>query len=119
MLARPLAYGAGEGHAIPPESLAELTRSKDPILALWAEFAMAVGNPGDEHARAGLIREAGTAGPRQELARLLLDAMNSPQPKRAELLDRATLWLRTHHPDARKLWQDWSERDGKLVKNPG
>src|SRR5262249_4848677 len=53
-----------------------------------------------------------------ELAAMLLEALRSRQPDRNAALDRATRWMRTHHPQARRLWEGWEERDGVLVRRP-
>ena len=42
VLTRPMAYAATAGHTISRETLAELCRKDDPIIRLWALYALAV-----------------------------------------------------------------------------
>jgi hypothetical protein len=118
LLIRPLAYGAGEGEELPAAPMEALQKDPDPILALWATYARAAMPRGDESAASALARSARDAGPNRELAAMLLDALRSHQPDRNAQLDRATRWLRTHHPGAARLWRTWEERDGRLIRVP-
>jgi hypothetical protein len=118
VLVRPLAYAATRGHAISRELLGELCRKNDPndpIIRLWALYALAVENKPDPQTMIEIERVAGTEGPNRELAQLLLSAVHSDESKRVEILDQATLWLRTHHPEASRLWRGWTVHDRKLV----
>jgi hypothetical protein len=110
LLTRPLAYAAVRGDEVPRRSLDELSRNPDPALALWASFALAAARDGDPAAAGALTREADREGPNRELARLLLAALRAHGDARTILLDQATLWLRTHHPEASQLWADWEVR---------
>jgi hypothetical protein len=119
LLARPLVYAAGAGYSGLYGSLNELTARPDPILRLWAAYARACGPTPEAGAAQALRAEARVDGPRRELARLLETALRAPtDPERLDLLNRATLWLRDHHPEAREIWSGWVERDGRLVRRP-
>ncbi|MBX6314606.1 MAG: hypothetical protein IRY99_17085 [Isosphaeraceae bacterium] len=116
LLVRPLAYAAGEGERLPNAPLDALRHHHDPIIALWATYARSFSQGHTGEALAELRRAAEPGGPHRELAALLLEARQARQPDRNAILDRASLWLRTHHPDALRLWQGWEERDGRLVR---
>ena len=92
-----------------------LTRSSDPAVVLWAKFALAASVDGDAEAGAQLQREAQSPGPYNELAKLLLRALEARYETRAALLVEATLWLRTQQPDAARVWKGWEFRDGRIV----
>ena len=96
LLARPIAYAAGEGEVIPRYTLMELSEHAEPIVALFGTYALAVADSGDQVALAKLQTAAHTDGPNRDFARLLLRAAESAQPKRNETLDEATAWLRTN-----------------------
>ncbi|GIW87767.1 MAG: hypothetical protein KatS3mg108_2091 [Isosphaeraceae bacterium] len=103
LLIRPLAYGA-DSHPLPKAPLDELSGSNDPILALWAAYARAAGRD-DPQARATL--QAESHGDHAQLATILLHALDAPPRSnlRRSWLDAATAWLRDHHPEARRLWE--------------
>ncbi len=115
-LARPLAYAATRGHAISRERLAELCRLDDPVLRLWALYALAVLPRPDPQTTAELEKVAQSAESNHELAELLLAAIPRNEAERLEVLQRATLWNREHHPPTARLWQGWTERDGALLE---
>jgi hypothetical protein len=116
MMARPMAYGVGDGYRIAWEPLDLLRESHDPALALWATYTRAVMAPGDAPAMKALVESASKDGLYQPLAKMLEIASKLEGETRARKLDEATRWLRTHHPEAKLLWEGWTERDGKLVK---
>jgi hypothetical protein len=118
LLTRPLAYASAHGRPVPRESLLELSRHPDPAIALWAQFALAASRDGDPEAGASLEAAAAREGPDRELARLLLDALQDRSEARYATLDRATVWLRTHHPDASRLWAGWEIRGDRLEPRP-
>jgi hypothetical protein len=118
LLSRPLAYAAARGDALPREPLQELSRNPDPTLVLWSEFALAAGSGGDPAAAASIEEAASGGGPDREPAVLLRDALRAPPDLRTELLDRATLWLRTHHSEAARLWAGWEVHGDQLVTRP-
>ncbi len=114
-----LAYGAGRGYSIPREALDELSKSSDPMMAVWADYSLAAlprGEP-DPEATAALERAAGSPGPTGELAGRLLGALRLSRDEAARegRLDEATEWLRHHHPQAAELWRGRAIRDGRVV----
>jgi hypothetical protein len=111
LLARRLAYGAGRGYAIPREALDELARHSDPMIGLWATYALAMlprSSP-DPTVVAELQKAAEAKNPEGELAGLLVTALRGPPAQGEQQLDEATMWLRGHHPQARKIWQGTKE----------
>lgn len=115
LLVRPMAYGVGEGYRIAWEPIDLLRQNPDAAVALWATYTRAVMAPGDASAVEALEREAKKEGPFQSLAVLLDAAARAEGEPRVRKLDEATTWLRTHHPEASKIWEGWSERDGRLI----
>jgi hypothetical protein len=109
LLARPLAYAAAQGVPIPPAPLRELRdRQYDPAISLWAEFALAAAKPPDDDAAAALARAAAAgAAPDNTFARMLQEALRAEGTERIQRLDEASRWLRTHHPEASKVWSGW------------
>lgn len=105
LLARPIALAAGEGIRVPREPIEELASADDPVLAIWANHALAL--LGDAHGRAALMR---VEGPNAELARWLIEALESKGPRRDAALRAATQWLRDHHPDAVAVWNTEAPR---------
>jgi hypothetical protein len=104
VLARRLAYGATRGYAIPEVALEELSKSSDPMIRLWADFSLAM-LPGLETGAAAKLVEAARAGDDNgTLAAMLLAAKNAPTQDRERMLDLATRWLRSHHPQAARIW---------------
>jgi hypothetical protein len=118
-LARPMAYAATRGHAISRERLGELCRLDDPILRVWALYALAVQSRPDPQTAVEIERVAKSSAPQHELAELLLAAIRTDEARRLEILDRATLWNREHHPATARLWQGWAVREGTLVSLAG
>lgn len=118
LLARRLAYGAGRGYAIPREALDELRRQSDPMIRLWATYALAVPpRPDPDPAMAAELEEsAKVPGPTGELAARLLDAMRAAGEERERLLDETTEWLRHHHPQSADIWRGWEVRDYGVVR---
>jgi hypothetical protein len=116
LMVRPMAYGAGEGYRIAWEPLDLLRESKDPAIALWATYTRAVMAPGDPSATKALADAASKDGPFRPLAALLDAAARSEGEVRVKELNEATVWLRTHYPEAAKFWNGWEERDGQLVE---
>lgn len=122
LLTRPIAYAAADGLSIPPEPLGQLRNEADPTIALWAAFAQSVSPKPVESAIQLLDQTASTAGPNQELAKMLSEARTSDEEHQLELLQRSTTWLRTHHPQAARIWNGWEVRDtpngSELVHTP-
>jgi hypothetical protein len=118
LLSRRLAYGAGRGYDIPREPLDELKRHSDPMIGLWATYALAVlprSGP-DPAITAELEKAAHNSDADAALAALLLAALRTPEGERENRLDEATIWLRRHHSQAAKIWQGWEVRDRRLVR---
>jgi hypothetical protein len=115
ILARPLAYASGRGSPVSREPLVELSKNADPAVSFWARFALAASADGDREAGASLENESHREGPYRELAQLLFHALKVRYDERTAALDRATLWLRDHHPDCARLWANWEVRAGRLV----
>ena len=118
MVARPLAYGAGEGYQIPWEPLEELRKSTDPALSLLATYTRAVMTPGDPPSARTLESEASKPGPFQPFAEMLSISLKLEGEARTRKLDEATRWLRSHHPQARELWNGWVDENGVLKQQP-
>jgi hypothetical protein len=117
VLARPLAYASTRGHAISRERLGEICRRDDPILRLWALYALAVQPRPDPQTAVEIDRATRASGPERELAERLLAAVRAGEAERVAILDQATLWNRAHHGDTLRIWQGWSMRDGEPVKD--
>jgi hypothetical protein len=117
LLARRLAYGAARGYDIPREALEELKRHPDPMIGLWATYALAAGSgtASDPARAAELEKSTATPGPIGELAAQLLGALRITPEERERRLDEATIWLRRHHPQAAKVWQGRDARDPRPV----
>jgi hypothetical protein len=120
LLLRPIAYAAGHGYRLPVEPLDSLTRDADPIIALWASFVRCAEAQGqgsaDRADRLALERVAASNTPNRELARLLLDALEVRGSPRDRLLDQANAWIRSHHAEARRLWEGWEIRGDRIVR---
>jgi hypothetical protein len=119
LLARRLAYGAARGYAIPREALDELARHSDPMIGLWAACALALLRDPQSPCSAPLEVTARAPSESGELARLLLRALSAPAAEREFRLDEAAVWMRHHHAQAGKIWQDWTIRDGRLFHDGG
>ena len=116
LMARPMAYGAGEGYRIAWEPLDQLRQNPDKATALWATYTRAVMGTGDASA-AGVLAEATRSdGPNRELAILLDAAAKAKGDERVKKLDEATGWLRHHHPIAARIWDGWEVRGNELVR---
>jgi len=118
LLVRPLAFGAASGIELPHEPLEHLSRNSDRMIVLWACYARAA-SWNDTEAEQTLKQEASGAGACRELAELLLAALAKKDSARFSALDRATRWLRNHHPDAMVLWKGWKEQGDQLVEENG
>jgi hypothetical protein len=117
LLTRPMAYAAAQGVAIPVAPLGELRdRKDDPAIGLWADFTLASAPPGDRAAAAELATAAESDRPDRALAAKLVEALHSEGDARVRRLDEATLWLRTHHPEAMRVWAGWNLEGGRLVR---
>jgi hypothetical protein len=117
LLARPLAYAAAQGMPVPVAALRELRdKPYDPAIRLWAEFALAASRPPDDDGALALARTAESAVPERSFARLLREALALDGPDRISRLDEATRWLRTHHPEAARVWAGWKQDGDRLVR---
>jgi hypothetical protein len=116
VLARRLAYGATRGYAIPEVALDELAKHSDPMIGLWADYALAIAPGSNPAAAAKLENAARVHDASGELAAMLLAAKAAPPDNREHLLDLATLWLRHHHPQSARIWQGWEIRNGRVME---
>ncbi len=105
LLARRLAYGASRGYGIAQVALDDLSKHSDPMIRLWALYSEAVLPGSKSDAFAKLQEAAGKDDENGQLAAMLVAAKNAPPEEREGRLDEATLWLRQHHPQAKKIWQ--------------
>jgi hypothetical protein len=105
-LARPLAVASTRGHALSRERLGDLCRGDDPILRLWALYALAVQARPDPQTLVEIERVASTDRPEHELASMLLEAIRGDEGTRLEILERATRWNHEYHAGTHALWQD-------------
>ena len=121
LLARPLLDAAAEGTALDREPLEILSRHDDPVIKLFADFALStlahVQSP--EEAGRMIDVSAAKAVAEGKLAKLLDEAAKARQPRSAELLDEATALLRTEYSLTSQIWSGWqTDPDGKLVRAP-
>ena len=100
----------------PRRSASCATADHDPAIGLWADFALAASTPADRAAAAALAAaaqrrparpRAGPAAPR--------GAASAEGAERTRRLDEATRWLRTHHPEAARVWAGWRVEGDRLV----
>jgi len=118
LLARSLAYGSSRGYAIPREALVELAGNRDAMLGLWAAYALAARPVDPTNRRAELEKTALTKDANGELAAQLLDALDAEEPRRSQLLDQTTIWLRQKHPAAAAIWKGQDMLAKRLVDRP-
>ena len=118
LLARRVTYGAAREYAIPHQALDELAGHADPMIGLWAKSALILLAPSSDPKPAAALEQAShLPGPAGELAVLLLKAVQSPAAEREPRLDDVTVWMRTNHPHAAKIWQGWHEVNGRLDRS--
>jgi hypothetical protein len=115
--ARLMAVAASEGVSLPAEALDKLTARQDASVSVLVDYIRAVSDGGDRSAAERLRATAEAAGPSTELAKTLAGAIEVGSLERKTRLESATRWLRTHDPEAAKLWDGWSERDEQLVQS--
>ena len=120
VLTRPMAYAATAGHAISRETLAELCRKDDPIIRLWALYALAVQASPDPQTMVMIEKASQDGGPSKSWP-----TCSSPPSRRTRRggprSSTATAWNRRHHPEASRLWQGWTDpgREGSSHRSPG
>ncbi len=107
LLVRPLAYGSSRGYAIPREALVELANQSEPMIGLWAAYALAARPVDPSNRRSELAKAALRTDTNGELATQLLHALDAEEPEKSDRLDRATIWLRHHHPASARIWKGW------------
>ncbi len=111
---RPLAYGSGSGEAIDQDALKELSTHDDPVIRVWACYTLAESSRYDPFGRDCLLSAA--EGPVADLAAILIAAYHTENDReRDRLLDRATDWIRTHHPEAVMMWSRWTVEQGQFI----
>ena len=115
LLARRLLYGAVRRYAIPPEALDELAAHSDRMIAVWAKATLGLLEARSDPA-AALEQKSQIPGSAGELSVRLRNAIQSPAPERERRLDEVTVWIRTHHTQATKIWAGWNEVDGRLER---
>lgn len=114
LLVRPMAYAAANHINVPRPPIDDLLERSDPAIVLWAQY-IAAANWQDRDAIQALRHEATGESPRRELAAILCAALDAPPSERPMQLDQSTIWLRRHHPQAARIWENWDERGGRLV----
>jgi hypothetical protein len=118
VLARPLAYGASRGYAIPREALVELSGRSDPMIAIWASYALAARPVDPSNQRAVLEQAALAQDANGDLAKQLVRALDAEEPEKTHLLDRTTIWLRYFHPGSAEIWRGWNMGDRRVFTAP-
>jgi hypothetical protein len=113
---RLMAVAASEGVSLPAEPLDKLAAQEEPSVSVLVDYIRAVSDGGDRSAAARLRATAEAGGPTAELAKILAGAIEVGSLERKTRLESATRWLRTHDPEAAKLWDGWAERDERLVQ---
>lgn len=115
LLIRPMAYDDGR-IALAPAPLEELRNNDDPFVRLWAAYVRA--RVLDEREpREFLLRESEKAGDQAVMARRLRQALEEKsRARRMRALDRATIWMRRHHPASKRVWDGWTVRDGRFER---
>lgn len=113
LLTRPMAYAALDGGTFPPEALEEMQKHSDRGIALWSSFILAQEDSNDRSGHQALEAGCQGSGWDRELACLLRDAIGlKGQPDaQKRLLDRATVWLRGHHPECKAIWSQSRLKD--------
>jgi hypothetical protein len=117
LLARQLVYGAARGYAIPHEALTELAGHSDPMIELWANCALNLLPDAPPEAARNIEQASIAQDSVTELAALLRAASTAPIPEREARLNDASIWLRLHHPQAKKIWHGWKIVDGQIQRN--
>ena len=116
---RPISYAADDGITLPAEALMELREDPDPAVRLLNAYTeAAIGPPSAataKEARARLRSAAVGEDFPAELAKLLEKALGRSGELRDAFLDEATRLIRAEHPSARRAWEGWAIRDGKVV----
>lgn len=117
LLTRPMAYASAEGVVFPRPSLELIAKNPDPYVALWGTFLLANGRPRDATSRQVLEDTSKADGPTREFAGLLLRVLerDGHLADQSKILDEATTWLRTHEPEAEKVWEGWTLEGGRLL----
>ena len=114
---RPLAYAAAEGMKLPREPLEDVRRRSDPAIVLWATFALAAS--GDDPQAAAALKAVATGNTAErELAEQLDQALHAQGSARRARLDEATRWIRSHQPEAARLWNGWTLQGDRIVPAP-
>jgi hypothetical protein len=109
---RTMAVAASEGTTFPADALDSLAARPDPLLRLWVDYIRSVSVVGDIAAIARL-RNAAEGG--SAIAHELADAIPVGSSDRSTHLEAATRRIRIDCPEAARLWDGWTERDGTLV----
>ncbi len=118
LLTRRLAYGAARHYAIPRPALEELRHHPDPMIDLWATYAMTVlPRGGPDPALAAALEEATHRPPPVGELATMLDAAKRARGEACDRqLDEATAWLRRHHPVSAEVWRGWEIQGDRVVR---
>lgn len=117
LLTRPMACAAALDRPVPRDALALLARNPDRATALLAAYALASGPDGAADPAAALRLAATGDADERPFAAQLVAALDAPgHDARLKALDSATLWLRTHHPEAARLWEGWKVDGVRIVR---
>jgi hypothetical protein len=110
LLIQPLASAAADGRTMDEETIQELARDQDPIIALWGRFLLVVSAPNPEAttARDELLEVSRSNRPTWSMALMLLDASKAEQPRRDQILHEARRLLR-QNPESQAIWAGWVE----------
>ncbi len=101
-----MAYAGVEGTPFPPLALEELQGNPDRAIALWASFVRTQEETTKEAGLEELKAACQGTGWEQELACILFRAtrLEGRPDAQKQQLDRATAWLRLHHPESQAIW---------------
>jgi hypothetical protein len=112
---RAMGVAASEGTMFPAETLDVLAAGPDPLMDCWIDYIRSVTPEGDPAATARLRALAEGDSLIAGSARELAAAISAGSLERSTHLETATRRIRLDSPEAARLWDGWTERDGNLV----
>ncbi len=80
----------------------------------WAAYALAVRSVARPQDLELLEKKAEDPSDSGKLATFLRGALHAGEYRESRL-DRASEWMRSHHPQAARMWQGWGETEGRIV----